>query len=130
MFGIFSGKQKRFIDEAQHKKNVASQLSMSPQTVEQLRGYGVTEDKLLRLEYFFYTDSPEKAEALNSQLSSLGYSSEFGTSAGDDRIQIVTGWSTPIAMATNSVLNWTEQMCKLGFEHDCEFDGWGTNPEQ
>jgi hypothetical protein len=29
-----------------------------------------------------------------------------------------------------SVLNWTETMCRVGFEHDCEFDGWGTLLDQ
>ena len=31
---------------------------------------------------------------------------------------------------TEAVVAWTEQMCRLGREHDCEFDGWGTNPRQ
>jgi len=120
----------RFISENQHKENVASQLSMSPQTVEQLRGYGVTDEKSLKLEYFFYTNSSDKAEALSNELLSMGYSSEFGESVQDKKIQIVTGWSIPIQMATDSVLDWTATMCNLGYKHDCEFDGWGTNPEQ
>jgi hypothetical protein len=28
------------------------------------------------------------------------------------------------------VLDWTSRMCDVGREHDCEFDGWGTNPKQ
>jgi hypothetical protein len=27
------------------------------------------------------------------------------------------------------VVSWTETMCRIGFEHDAEFDGWGTVPE-
>ena len=29
-----------------------------------------------------------------------------------------------------NLLEWTEMMCRVGFEHDCEFDGWGTLIDQ
>lgn len=41
------------MSEQDHEKNLASQLAMTPQTVQQLREYDVTEDKSLKLEYFF-----------------------------------------------------------------------------
>jgi len=129
MFGIFKSK-KRFISEQQHKDNLDSQLSMSPQTVDQLRDYGVTEDKHLKLEYFFYTNTPVKAKNLSEELSSFGYSSEFGDSANDDSIKVITGWTSPVSMSTEAVMAWTSKMCRLGYSHDCEFDGWGTNPDQ
>lgn len=130
MFDFLKGKQKKFISEEQHKENLALQLSMSPETVDQLRNYGVTDDKSLKLEYFFYTNTGEKAEALSKELSAMGYASEFGESAQDTHIQIVTGWTTPVLMSTDNVLEWTAAMCNLGYKHDCEFDGWGTDPEQ
>jgi len=67
----------------------------------------VTDDDRLKLEYFFNTDPPEKASAL----------------AGD-------GWTAAMTMSTDVVQSWARQMCDLGFKHDCEFDGWGTTPEQ
>ncbi|MBT6050028.1 MAG: hypothetical protein HOG49_24790 [Candidatus Scalindua sp.] len=130
MFNILKGKPKKFISEQQHRDNLTSQLTMSPQTVEQLRGYDVTDDKLLKLEYFFYTNTAEKAEALSNYLSGIGYSTEFGEAAHDKKIQIITGWTSPILMVTEKVIEWTEEMCNIGYKNDCEFDGWGTNPEQ
>ena len=103
---------------------------MTPQTLAQLYEYGVTEDSELKLEYFFYTNNEDKAASLRKALVNLGYSGEFGQSASDDSIYIVTGWTTPIKMDRDSAVTWTESMCKIGFEHDAEFDGWGTNPEQ
>ena len=130
VFKLFKKKNSQFISENQHKDNLASQLNMSPQTVEQLRGIGINEDRELKLEYFFYTNATEKAEALSNELSGMGYSSEFGQSAHDKKVQIVTGWSSPLQMTTAKVLEWTESMCNAGFKHDCEFDGWGTTPKQ
>ena len=29
-------------------------------------------------------------------------------------------------MSNEVVTKWVEQMCKLGYKFDCDFDGWGT----
>ena len=130
MFEFLKGKPKKFMNEQRHKKNLSSQLAMSPQTVEQLRGYDVTEEMFLKLEFFFYTNTQDKAAALNAKLTSMGYQADYGVAAGNKKLQIVTGWTSPIQMSTNTIVEWTKQMCIVGFEHDAEFDGWGTNPKQ
>jgi hypothetical protein len=33
-------------------------------------------------------------------------------------------------MTDDAVVTWTQSMCRLGNEHDCDFDGWGTHPSQ
>ncbi|MBL7829785.1 MAG: hypothetical protein JNK41_02060 [Saprospiraceae bacterium] len=33
-------------------------------------------------------------------------------------------------MAEEVVKQWTKKMCELGYKFDCEFDGWGTDPNQ
>ncbi len=43
----------KYISEQQHKDYLSNQLSTSPEIVEQLRGYGITEDRECRLAYFF-----------------------------------------------------------------------------
>ncbi len=127
---LFRKQPKRFITEAGHQKNLAFHLKTSPQTVEQLRSFGVTDDSHLKLEFFFYTNTIEKAQGLAEKLEAQNYVVEYGESAGNKKIQIITGWTTPIQMTTEKVLEWTGLMCNLGYEHDCEFDGWGTNPKQ
>lgn len=130
--GLFGGQASadQFHSEAQFKENLVRQTTMTPQTLAQLYEYGVSEDSELKLEYFFYTNSEDKAASLHKALVELGYSGEYGQSASDDSIYIVTGWTAPINMSKDSAVSWTESMCKIGFEHDAEFDGWGTNPEQ
>jgi len=103
---------------------------MSPQVVEELRKHGGTNDSTLKLEFFFYTDTEKKAQALATPLRQLDYQVDTGRSAGDDQLFLVTGRTVPIKMDDRSVVAWTENMCRLGYEHDCEFDGWGTNPIQ
>lgn len=130
MFGIFGNKPKVFISEEQHLNNLQSQLAMTPQTLEQLADHGVDENKELKLEYFFYTNTEEKAKNLGRALVETGYSCEYGQSAGDDSIFVITGWTNPIEMEYDKVIEWTGAMCVADHRHDCEFDGWGTNPDQ
>ena len=120
----------KYISEQQHSENLASQLATSPETVEQLRSYGITEDRMLKLEYFFYTNTPEKAGALSVALSGMGYDATFNPTDEGDKIRIVAGATVPVLMATEKVLEWTEEMCNIGYKHDCEFDGWGLHPDQ
>ncbi len=131
---LFGGSKQptpaRFVSEGKFCENLAKQTKMSPLTVTQLRKLGVTDSTTLKLEFFFYTDKETKARGLASALQQLHYDANSKPSAGDRRILLVTGWTTPMTMDDKTVVAWTEQMCRLGYEHDCEFDGWGTSPEQ
>lgn len=130
LFGIFSGRPKQFVTPEAFQENVTNQLAMTPQTVAQLRGLNVTPETQLKLEFFFYTNSPDKAAALSAVLSGMEYDVQHGPSPSDKRLQVVTGWTDKMPMHDATVLAWTKEMCEVGFQHDCEFDGWGTNPAQ
>jgi len=49
MFKIFGGKPKVFITDERHLENMESQMRMLPQTLNQLREYGVDDSKSLKL---------------------------------------------------------------------------------
>lgn len=119
-----------FVTQEAFEANLANQTSMTPETLKQLRIYGVTPERRLKLEFFFYTNEAVKGEALAGELQAKEYSAHHGPSASDASLIVVTGWTAPMPMSTNVVLAWTEDMCRIGFKHDCEFDGWGTNPAQ
>jgi hypothetical protein len=126
---LFSRQPKRFVSQKALEKNLERQLALTPQTLQQLRTYNVTAEKRRKLEFFFYTDTVEKAAALAAELKKKSYDVEHRPSASNAKVQIVTGWTTEITMSDNAVLDWTREMCTLGFTHDCDFDGWGTNAE-
>ena len=120
----------RFDSDDAYQLNRARQLAGAPEVLTQLRNYGVTDKSQLKLEYFFYTNAPDKAAALATQLAELGYSGRADRSASDEKIYVVTGWTPRMRMDQSTVLAWAGRMCDVGHEHDCEFDGWGTNPQQ
>jgi hypothetical protein len=103
---------------------------MTPQTLAHLRQYNVTPEQALKLEFFFYTNTARKASALAKALKELKYEVERRPSAPGEKIQLITGWSLPMLMREDVVIDWTKRMCTVGFENDCDFDGWGTSPAQ
>jgi regulator of RNase E activity RraB len=120
----------QFVSETAFNSNRDKQMQMTPLTLDQLRKLNVTSDKELKLEYFFYANTADKAEQLATEIGKLNYTVQHGVSAGDKKLFIVTGWTTKMKMADEIVKQWTKQMCELGYMFDCEFDGWGTDPSQ
>ena len=127
---LLNGKKKAHVTKDEYKSNFASQLQKTSHTVTQLQEFGVGDDSLLKLEFFFYTNTYEKASSLAVALESEGYLVDYGTPAGEKNSLVITGWTVPMRMTTLNIQVWAEQMCSIGYEHDCEFDGWGTTIEQ
>jgi hypothetical protein len=130
MFNIFKKKPTTFLSDKRHIKNLQTQLAMAPKTLEQIRGCGIGENKELKLEFFFYTNTEIKAEQLGQVLVEKGYTCKYCESESDKNLFVITGWSYPIKMTHSDVVTWTGEMCVDGHRNDCEFDGWGTNPNQ
>jgi regulator of RNase E activity RraB len=129
LFSFITKRTDRFLSDKDHRKNVKLQLSMTPQTLKQLHSYGVNDNSKLKLEFFFFTDQSEKAEKLKSALDDKSYSIRE-LHLTENQHWIISGWTTQLQMDLDTILSWTKEMCDIGFEHDCEFDGWGTTPEQ
>ncbi|MFI8605896.1 tetratricopeptide repeat protein [Cellulophaga baltica] len=124
----FFRKNKRFVSEKGFKENTKNQSEMNGQTLGLLSQHGVTEQSELKLDYSFYTNKNEKAEELNSELKAKQY--ETSDIVKEKKYWRIHGWTRKIKMDNNSIDNWTTEMCQLGYKHDCEFDGWGTIPQQ
>jgi regulator of RNase E activity RraB len=123
---LFSRQPKRFVSKGAFETNLGTQMAMSLQTLQQLRKYNVAPENRRQLEFFFYTDTVEKAVVLAAELKDRNYDVEHRPSASNAKVQVITGWTTEITMSDAAVLDWTREMCTLGFKYDCDFDGWGT----
>ena len=126
---LFSRQPKRFVSKEAFETNLETQVAMTPQTLQQLRKYNVAPEHRRQLEFFFYTNTVEKAAALAAKLKDRNYEVDHRPSASNAKVQVITGWTTEITMIDAAVLDWTREMCTLGFKYDCDFDGWGTKAE-
>ena len=127
IFKIFQSNDGRFVSERAYRKNLRKQFGMNTSTLSVLRKHGVTEDAQCKIEFFFYADDESKGNELCKKLLAMGYSSSCKPSAHNKRIFLINGWTNKLTMTGHNITDWTKEMCKLGYEHDCDFDGWGTN---
>jgi hypothetical protein len=120
----------RHVTEQSLRTNTEYQVSMSILTLGLLHKSGVAEGTLLKLEFFYFTNAQDKADAFVKSLKKIDYDAKCHRSTKDPNRWLVDGWTTPIPMDEATVVQWTQEMCEAGFLHDCEFDGWGTNAAQ
>jgi regulator of RNase E activity RraB len=123
------GKPARYLTQEAFKRTVKTQVALDVETLAQLGQHGISDQSNRRVEFFFYTNSLGKGESLAVSLRALGYSADSGESPSGKGRYFVSGWTTPMRMDEDTIVRWTEEMCRIGFEHDCEFDGWGTYVE-
>ncbi|HET6989754.1 MAG TPA: ribonuclease E inhibitor RraB [Bacteroidia bacterium] len=125
-----AGGRKQFVTESRFEETVEKQIKAVPEILERLRHLEDVPSESLRLEFFFYTNAAVKAKEFSSYLKKRGYSVEYGKAAGISDLFLITGWTTKISMTEESVFVWSKEMCESGYEYDCDFDGWGTTPDQ
>lgn len=118
------------VTEKPINEGLKHQLEMTPKTMEELRKIGVTDDKLLKVEFFFYTPKIEDASNLAEDLKRLNYDVEYRLGADTTTIEyVVTGLTTKLIMTDDAMIKWTKEMWEIGDKNHAEFDGWGTSPE-
>ena len=127
----FLKSDRRFVSEAKYNEGLAKQENNNKMVLDQLYKMNVSEDRELSLEFFFYTNDEKKAVNLGDKLKEAGYKITYVQRAeSDKRLWVVNGWSLKMKMNLPTVTGWSKLMCNIGYETDCDFDGWGTTPEQ
>lgn len=125
-----AGGSKQFVSVKRFEETVEKQSQAVPEILERLQQLEDSPSEVLRLEFFFYTNAAGKAKEFSDCLKKRGYTVEYGKSGGISDLFLVTGWTSPLSMSEKSVMAWSKEMCELGYEYDCDFDGWGTTPDQ
>ncbi len=121
---------QRYVSAAGLEANLIRHRSMVPDAFADLQRRGMKRNAEIRLGFSFLTNVLGNAKTLKAVLRKRGYDVGTAVSAKDDNLTVLVGLTTPLKMSTASVVQWTDRMCRFGFDYDCEFDGWGTNPHQ
>lgn len=114
--------EDRYVTESAFNNNLQKQLRKSAQAIYQYREINASEEKELKLEYFFYTNKSENAEALTKEIRKLNYSVNRSIYDEEKKVFVVTGWTTKMKITDEVIKKWPKQMCQLGYQFDCEFD--------
>ena len=121
---------KRHVSEEAFKMNSQKQAAAAPQVLGILRQHSLSDTNLRCLEYFFYTNTIEKAQSLASELKKKEYTVAYREAGYPKNQFVITGWTRKISIEDNTLSDWVKDMCELGYKYDCEFDGWGTDVDQ
>ncbi|MBA3647677.1 MAG: ribonuclease E inhibitor RraB [Chitinophagales bacterium] len=123
-YNIFRSGKYRFISEDEYREKRVLQRFFNSKVLNQFREQGGGRGKVLPVEFFFYTDDEDKAINLAIEISKLHYEiSGIDRDRSDNKWQ-VKGRAPIMKMENKTLTKWSKQMVDLGYENDCDFDGW------
>ncbi|KQV96116.1 ribonuclease E inhibitor RraB [Pelomonas sp. Root1237] len=128
-----------FVTEERFERSVARAAWKTPQQLASLRAWRVRPTDAKPLKFFFHTNTQTKADSLAAVLKARGYEPQarktgafvdWTAASLEVASWVVTGHTPPLLMTEDALLAWTKEMCQLGPQHDCEFEGWfGETPD-
>lgn len=118
-------KNLQFVSEEDFKNNLESQDSKVTRTLGVMSAFNLKAKEKLEIDFFFYTDTSEKAERFAAALKELDLESSWHKPINDRNLYSIICWTDKIDNDEELLTYWTKHLCQLGYKYDCEFDGWG-----
>lgn len=99
-------------------------LDVNEDVLERIYSDGVKPTDKFGIEFFFITDSQQKAQSLSQRLiSDFSSYSDVNVEETEDYWE-VTGITSLIEMSITEINNWNQLMWDIGYEYDSKLDGW------
>lgn len=126
-FNSFRQQLYRFFTKEHRDESLQMQPMLNKRAMGLMKDYGGKPNPVQGVEFFFYSDEEAKANNLAIELNKLGYTVyDVHPPEQEGKNWSIIGCIPPVPMGGNKFDKWTEQMIQLGYECDCQFDGWGT----
>jgi len=122
-------KQKRYVSENDFAANQIRHVKQATESLVSLRDVAVEEEDEFKIDYFFYTDTLEKAQKLEEEIQSMNFIVNHGPASQNKNLFAISGRTLEIKMMHESLSKWVSEMCELGYKHDCNFESWQIVPE-
>ena len=116
------GPPQRYRTEAEYKQNRLSRIKSSRSRWQALEATGQWTGDDAQLEFRFRTANRGSARKLSKALESRGYRASVQEEA--DGTLRIAGPCPAMQVTEKSIVSWTSDMCRFGYEHDAEFEGW------
>ncbi len=116
-------KKVQFVSEIDFITNLGRQSHLAVEMLVALREFDIEEDHEFEIEYFFHSNSIEKAKQLQKELSAIN-SLKGNEVIESKRPIVIKGQTAPVKMMHETLKKWATQMCELGYKHDCRFENW------
>ena len=108
-----------------YEENLEDQLKMLDITWEAFKEHGVTEDTEIILEFSYIAPNKEQAKSLSDSIED--YDSSIRSEGLLKKKLFVEGQTHPTNVSKEILIQWIDFMVALGWDHGCEFDGFGAS---
>lgn len=122
-------KQKRLVSKNDFNANLVKHYRLATESLVSLRDAGIEEEDELKIDFFYYADTRQKAQKLESEIKERGFTANFETALHDKNLFIVSGKTVKIKMMHEFLSKWVTEMSELGYENDCILDSWSIDSE-
>lgn len=114
--------------DTRYRELLAHQLAMNEETWAALTRHGLTPETEVRLDFAYRAPSERAAEGLRGLLvDQTDYDVALRGDGSMHRRRWSVAGTTQATTISPAILDeWVDWMVTAGLEHDCEFDGWGT----
>ncbi|HLS11876.1 MAG TPA: ribonuclease E inhibitor RraB [Flavobacteriaceae bacterium] len=115
----------QFISKDDFENNLESQNFKITRTLGVMGDFNLKAKEKIEIDFFFYTDTSEKAQELSNRLKKLNFEASWHKPIKDHTLYSVVCWTDKMENDEELLTYWAKFMCQLGYKFDCEFDGWG-----
>lgn len=119
-----NSKKSQFVNEEDFEGNLVSQDYKLNRAFGVMEEFNLKAKEKLEIDFFFYTDTSEKAQKLSEELKKLNFEVSWHEFKMDRKIYSVVGSTDKMQNDEELLIYWSKFMCQLGYKFDCEFDGW------
>jgi len=123
IFNFLKFEKKNFIDENEYENIREEQIQISQQKIEEYLKFNIDVNKTFKVEYFFITNTKNKAEKFYIEIKKLNYTAQYFFSPVE-KIFLIAGLSPIMNVSDDVIIDWTKEMCEFGYNYDSKFDGW------
>lgn len=116
--------EQEFSDEKDFEDRYKNQAGLAQRVLSLASNFSDLPEES-NVDYFFYAQNLENAEALVKDLQKLNYEPVISEPDSGEKLFCITG-EIRIQLTDEVMAAWSEKMCETGYKNDCKFDGWGT----
>ena len=125
-FNSFRQHIYQFFTGEERDESIVMQPVLNKEVLKLMKRFGGTSNSFQSVEFFFYSDTEDKANNLAIELNKLNYEVYGVSQSFKENEWSIIGCTPALNLNDESLNAWSKQMVDLGFKCDCKFDGWGT----
>jgi hypothetical protein len=115
----------RFVTEEAFEECLAEQSSIALYAMEHFMMLGQESGAKANVDYFYSTNTKEKADTLMAELANRGFRLSLSMPHPPEALFSIVATRLNVVITERNLILLAREMCKIGYIFDCSFDAWG-----